>query len=256
MRPVPPSLPQPPAPPPTPRRSALACRARNSSPACGSLSARPKRRACWLLPLRSKHGANPREDSREHGSLPVLFFFAAPPEASDADSRARERATSSSMATEESPLSAQHVRHVMHLSQAGPVRRRLPSPLPSHDPPTPPPPAPPLSANPCAADQANRERRGRGGPGVQLRVPLLHRQRGARQGAARGPQRGQRGRHALGTAGTRLQVVRRRPPGAPSSAVHGARGWRSTQGAAGRAGREAGQAAAAPHRHAQGWCEP
>ena len=31
------------------------------------------------------------------------------------------------MATKESPLSAQHVRHVMHLSQAGPVRRRLPS---------------------------------------------------------------------------------------------------------------------------------
>ena len=202
------------------------------------------------LQARSKsEGGQPRA---RHARLVVHLL--PPRAASDADSRARERATSSSMATEESPLSAQHVRHVMHLSQAGPVRRRLPSPLPSHDPPTPPPPAPPLSANPCAADQANRERRGRGGPGVQLRVPLLHRQRGARQGAARGPQRGQRGRHALGTAGTRLQVVRRRPPGAPSSAVHGARGWRSTQGAAGRAGREAGQAAAAPHRHAQGWC--
>ena len=103
-------------------------------------------------------------------------------------------------------------------------------------------------------DQADRERRGRGGPGVQLRIPLLDSHRGARQGAARGPQRGQRERHALGAAGTRLQAVRRRPPGAPSSALHGARDWQSTQGAAGRAGREAGQAAAAHHRPA--WAMP
>ena len=133
-------------------------------------------------------------------------------------SRRALAATGRSMATKdvaEPPLSAQHVRHVMHLSQAGPVRRRLPSPLPSYDPPAPPPPAPLVSAHPCAADQADRERRSRGGPGVQLRVPLLHRKRGAPQGAARGPQRGQRGRHALGAAGTRLQVIRRRPPGAP-----------------------------------------